>query len=125
MQRSLIAATTLVMLATVSGSAQGPSYRVVPLWPQPLPNHWVLGSTIGVSVDAQDHVWIIHRPQSIDDNFKAADEVDCIVRKQATLRRRNGDREIGDNTIGISVARIAIEAGRLIDRKDERVMLSA
>jgi DNA-binding beta-propeller fold protein YncE len=37
-----------------------------------LPNHWVLGSTIGVSVDAQDHVWILHRPESIDDNFKAA-----------------------------------------------------
>jgi DNA-binding beta-propeller fold protein YncE len=26
-----------------------------------LPNHWVLGSTIGVTVDADDHIWIIHR----------------------------------------------------------------
>src|SRR6185436_19220291 len=36
-------------------------FEVDPLWPKPLPNHWILGQTIGVSVDAQDHVWIIHR----------------------------------------------------------------
>ena len=47
-------------------------FEVDPLWPRPLPNHWVLGSTIGVSVDAQDHVWILHRPESVEDNFKAA-----------------------------------------------------
>ncbi len=51
---------------------QAPIFEVDPLWPKPLPNHWVLGSTIGVSVDAQDHVWIIHRPQTVEDNFKGA-----------------------------------------------------
>jgi DNA-binding beta-propeller fold protein YncE len=40
---------------------QAPYFEVDPLWPKPLPNHWVLGSTIGVSVDERDHVWIIHR----------------------------------------------------------------
>jgi DNA-binding beta-propeller fold protein YncE len=38
-----------------------PRFEVDPLWPKPLPNHWVLGSTIGVWVDTDDHVWIIHR----------------------------------------------------------------
>ena len=38
-----------------------PAFEVDPLWPKPMPNHWVLGSTIGVSVDENDHVWIIHR----------------------------------------------------------------
>jgi hypothetical protein len=38
---------------------QAPAFEVDPLWPKPLPNHWVLGSTIGVSVDENDHVWII------------------------------------------------------------------
>ena len=42
-------------------SVQAPYFEVDPLWPKPLPNHWVLGSTIGVSVDEKDHVWIIHR----------------------------------------------------------------
>jgi DNA-binding beta-propeller fold protein YncE len=40
---------------------EAPIFEVDPLWPKPLPNHWLLGSTIGVSVDAQDHIWIIHR----------------------------------------------------------------
>ena len=38
-----------------------PRFEVDPLWPKPLPNHWVLGATIGVWVDTDDHVWIIHR----------------------------------------------------------------
>ena len=40
---------------------QAPRFEVDPLWPKPLPNHWVLGSAIGVWVDVDDHVWIIHR----------------------------------------------------------------
>jgi DNA-binding beta-propeller fold protein YncE len=42
-------------------SAQAPYFEVDPFWPKPLPNHWLLGSAIGVSVDERDHVWIIHR----------------------------------------------------------------
>jgi hypothetical protein len=38
-----------------------PPYRADPFWPKPLPNHWILGSVTGVAVDAQDHVWIVHR----------------------------------------------------------------
>jgi hypothetical protein len=52
---------------------QAPMFEVDPFWPQPLPNHWVTGSTIGLSVDAQDNVWTIHRPNTVEDNFKAAD----------------------------------------------------
>ena len=47
--------------AQAKGGAQAPRFEVDPMWPKPLPNHWLLGSTIGMSVDAQDHVWIIHR----------------------------------------------------------------
>jgi DNA-binding beta-propeller fold protein YncE len=52
---------------------QAPAFDVDPYWPKPLPNHWVTGSTIGVSVDAQDNVWTIHRPNTVEANFKAAD----------------------------------------------------
>src|SRR5262245_55592249 len=61
-----------VALRAQTATVQAPYFDVDPLWPKPLPNHWVLGSTIGVSVDDQDHIWIIHRPGSVDDNFKAA-----------------------------------------------------
>ena len=36
------------------GGAQAPVFEVDPLWPKPLPNHWLLGSTIGVGVDARE-----------------------------------------------------------------------
>src|SRR3954447_13835307 len=55
------------------GAKQAPIFEVDPFWPKPLPNHWVTGSTIGLSVDAQDNVWTIHRPNTVEDNFKAAD----------------------------------------------------
>jgi DNA-binding beta-propeller fold protein YncE len=42
-------------------NGQAPYFEVDPFWPKPLPNHWLLGSAIGVSVDERDHVWIIHR----------------------------------------------------------------
>ena len=38
-----------------------PLFEVDPFWPKPMPNNWLLGSTIGVAVDADDHVWIVHR----------------------------------------------------------------
>jgi DNA-binding beta-propeller fold protein YncE len=47
-------------------SVMAPRFEVDPMWPQPLPNHWLLGMTIGVSVDAQDHIWIIHRQGSLE-----------------------------------------------------------
>jgi len=53
--------------------AQAPMFTVDPLWPKPLPNHWVLGSVTGVAVDSQDHIWITHRgADSLGNNEKGA-----------------------------------------------------
>ena len=49
-----------------AAGVQAPRFEVDPMWPKPLPNHWVIGATIGVSVDAQDHVWIIHRAGTLE-----------------------------------------------------------
>jgi DNA-binding beta-propeller fold protein YncE len=52
---------------------QAPKFQVDPFWPKPLPNHWVLGSVTGVAVDAQDHIWIVHRgADSLGGNEKGA-----------------------------------------------------
>lgn len=54
-------------------ASQAPRFEVDPLWPKPLPNHWVLGSVTGVAVDAQDHIWIVHRgADSLGNNEKGA-----------------------------------------------------
>src|SRR6185436_4244300 len=42
-----------------------PRFEVDPLFPKPLPNHWYQGQTIGLGVDAQDHVWIVLRADSL------------------------------------------------------------
>jgi len=45
-----------------------PTYQVDPLWPKPLPNHWLVGAVAGVAVDAKDHIWITHRPSTLQPN---------------------------------------------------------
>ena len=58
--------------AQARNSSQAPVFEVDPFWPKPLPNHWVLGSAIGVWADAQDNIWIIHRgAATLDNNEKA------------------------------------------------------
>ncbi len=47
--------------AQAKNAVQAPRFEVDPMWPKPLPNHWVMGNVIGVGVDNQDHVYIIHR----------------------------------------------------------------
>jgi len=49
-----------------ANEVQAPRFEVDPLWPKPLPNHWVLGNVIGVGVDANDHVFIVHRVETFD-----------------------------------------------------------
>src|SRR6266536_1432095 len=70
MKRMLfVAAGALTFAAALA--AQAPTLQVNPLWPQPLPNHWVFGSITGVAVDAQDHVWVVHRgADSLEGNEK-------------------------------------------------------
>ena len=54
-----------VAQAQSRAAVQAPRFEVDPFWPKALPNNWAIGSSIGVSVDAQDHVWMIHRPDTL------------------------------------------------------------
>jgi DNA-binding beta-propeller fold protein YncE len=47
--------------AQEKSGAQAPRFEVDPLWPKPMPNHWLMGNVIGVGVDSRDHVYVIHR----------------------------------------------------------------
>jgi hypothetical protein len=70
---SPLSASRARLVAQGRPAAQAPVFEADPFWPKPLPNHWVTGSTIGISVDSRDNVWTIHRPNTVDDNFRAAD----------------------------------------------------
>jgi hypothetical protein len=56
-----VAQGILARAADTVKKVEAPRFEVDPMWPRPLPNHWLLGNVIGLGVDAQDHVWIIHR----------------------------------------------------------------
>jgi len=61
----------IALLALASGAQPNmdlPRFQVDPFWPKPLPNHWILGAVAGVAVDASDHVWITHRPSTLQPN---------------------------------------------------------
>jgi DNA-binding beta-propeller fold protein YncE len=69
--RGLGAAAALVCCALVFGprltgqSTGTPVFKVDPSWPQELPNKWILGAVTGVFVDAKQHVWVTHLPETL------------------------------------------------------------
>ena len=69
-----LALTQAVLQRVVAqqGGVEAPRFEVDPYWPKPMPNNWILGQTIGVWVDDQDVVWIVHRSSAtLADNEKA------------------------------------------------------
>ena len=67
------AALERTAVAAGQESIQAPIFEVDPLWPKPLPNSWVQGMTIGLAVDFEDNVWIVHRNNMLAVNEIPAD----------------------------------------------------
>ena len=70
--------------AQVQGQVMAPRFEVDPTFPKPLPNNWYQGQSIGLWVDAQDHVWIVHRSAATLDRkeiYAAADPplAECCI----------------------------------------------
>ncbi len=79
-----IGQAALDRVAAEGNSVQAPRFEVDPMWPKPLPNHWLLGNVIGVGVDFQDHIWIVHRSAATLDRkeiYAAADPplAECCI----------------------------------------------
>ena len=80
-------ATTLLMAAAAvvaleprlasqsSPAARGvPSFKVDPSWPQEMPNKWILGAVTGVFVDAKQHVWVTHLPETLTEEETSVEQ---------------------------------------------------
>ncbi len=42
-----------------------PAFQVDASWPLEMPNKWIMGSVTAVFVDARDHVWVAHLPETL------------------------------------------------------------
>ncbi len=71
----LTAATLAAIIFLVSGvrpsaeqakpAANAPTFKVDPTWPLEMPNNWIMGAVTGVFVDAKQHVWVSHLPETL------------------------------------------------------------
>ncbi len=59
--------------ADYTQEGMAPMFQVDPFWPKPLPNHWIMGPTIGVDVDSHDNIWLVHR--NTPDQFVATTQI--------------------------------------------------
>ena len=64
------------MIGTTSSDV--PQFRVDPFWASELPNNWILGQVSGLAVDNQDHVWIVHRPRTLDARQRGEEGMCCV-----------------------------------------------
>src|SRR5512142_2757086 len=64
----MAAIAAVLALSVMTSQSRVPSFRVDPGWPGALPNNWIVGAVVGVAVDRSDHVWIVHRPSTLQPN---------------------------------------------------------
>jgi NHL repeat len=92
---TIVAIITTLLFAALPACAQSPAFRVDPYWPRPLPNNWILGQVGGISVDAQDNIWVFQRPRSLTGDEKAAafdpPRAKCCVPAPSVLVFNQGD----------------------------------
>ena len=76
----VIAALAFAVLAGAIGCAHQsatiglPQYKVDAAWPKPLKDNWIWGQVSSVTVDSHDHVWVLHRPNTMLDDDKGAQQ---------------------------------------------------
>jgi len=60
---------TAAVQARPSAAREVPKFQVDRAWPK-IPNNWQFGQVASVSIDAQDHVWVLQRPGTLSPEEK-------------------------------------------------------
>ncbi|HEV8448522.1 MAG TPA: NHL repeat-containing protein [Gemmatimonadaceae bacterium] len=58
-----------------TAAKEAPKFEVDPMWPKPMGNRWILGSTTGVAIDSRDHIFVVH----LTDSFTPRTEIGLTV----------------------------------------------
>ena len=64
------AGTAASLMQSPRAALPAPRFQVDPAWPK-IPNNWQFGQVASVSVDTQDHVWVLQRPGTLAAEEKA------------------------------------------------------
>src|SRR5437879_2564578 len=76
-----------------------PRYKFDPEWPKPLPNKWKMGGVTGLAVDKDDNVWVLDRPNDLNDVELEAELTpplaDCCVRPPSMIHIDKAGNVIG------------------------------
>jgi sugar lactone lactonase YvrE len=77
----LVGATALAVFAPrIAGQSSRtaarsvPAFTVDPAWPLEMPNKWILGAVTGVFVDAKQHVWVTHLPETLTEEETSVEQ---------------------------------------------------
>jgi len=84
--RCKVAGVSLALSVALS-AAQIPKFEPDPSWPKPLPNNWMLGQVSGTAVDSHDHIWVLHRPRTMEehDRYGESGKGDCCATAPAVI----------------------------------------
>src|SRR5688572_8574430 len=87
----LAVAAAVATISSDQAQAQArryPAFEVDTSWPQ-LPNNWVLGHVASVAVDSRDHVFMLHRPNTIPED-RRKNSAPAVLEFDATGKYVNG-----------------------------------
>lgn len=59
-------------MARAASAGAVPTFQVDPSWPPQLPNKWTTGQVSGLAMGADDHLFLIHRPRSVNADQRLA-----------------------------------------------------
>jgi hypothetical protein len=122
MMRCRFAGVAIALSIAVSAT-QIPKFEPDPSWPKPLPNNWMLGQVSGTSVDSHDHIWVLHRPRTLDehDRYGETGKGDCCVAAPAVIEFDQAGNVVqawGGPSSGQSYEWPDNEHGIFVDSKD-------
>jgi DNA-binding beta-propeller fold protein YncE len=116
-----LCALAVLLLVASAGHAQVrdvPRFRVDPSWPT-IPNNWQFGQVSSVSIDAQDHVWVLQRPSTLgaDEKHRAAPPVIEFDADGKYVQSWGGPPRPGSGQAGAGYEWPATEHGIYVDPK--------
>src|SRR5580658_7690699 len=98
---AVLAGLGLLSLCISVGAQEltAPKFKFDPDWPKPLPNKWKMGGVTGLSVDKDDNVWVLNRPNDLTDIELEAELTpplaDCCIRPPAMIHIDKNGNVIG------------------------------